>query len=864
MAGRTNRASIIRKVPMAALVVAIVGLAFAATPALAADGTGTIVVSPTYVVSGSTGNYLTFTYTVGAGGINNGDVTLLIPTGWTAPGNGFSAGGIGGSCSGDANNGATESGQLVTISGLTLGAGSTCTIQYGINGFNSGDTAPSTAGPNTFTTQEKSTAGGTDTNIGTQPVVTVGNDGTGTMVVSPNQVVASTTGNTLTFTYTATRTMTSGQLTIAVPAGWPTPSTTASAQGATTSTCGSVGISGSTIQVTGVSLSPNGTCTVTYGNKSGGPGLTAPTNGGPTPSTFTTQQEATNDANLIALAASPQVSVTAGDGAGTILVSPTSVIQGSSGNYLTFTYTAPAGGLDNGTLTLLIPSGWTPPGNGFSAGGIGGSCSGDANNGATESGQLVTISGLSLTGSTTCTIDYGISGFNSGDTAPSTEGANTFTTQEASTATGTLTNIATQPVVNVGSDGTGTMVVSPTHAVASSTGNTLTFTYTAGVAVSNGEVNIAVPAAWPTPSTTASAQGATTSTCGSVGISGSTIQVTGVSLSVNGTCTVTYGDQSGGPGATAPSSGGPTPLTFTTQEKSGSSGTLTTLGTGSPSVTVTAGDGTGAVSESPSTVITSSTGNDLTFTYTAPAGGLDNGTLTLLIPTGWTAPGNGFSAGGIGGSCSGDANNGATESGQLVTISGLSLTGSTTCTIDYGISGFNSGDTAPSTPGPYTFTLQEASTATGTLTNIATQPVVNVGSDGLGTMVVSPTQAVVSSSGNTLTFTYTAAGTVANGEVTVDVPAGWSSPTTTASAAGATTSTCGTVGISGSTIQVTGVNLSINGTCTVTYGNQASGPGATAPASGGSTTFTTQEESSFRRDVDNLGNGLTERDRDGR
>src|SRR5258708_12932975 len=88
-------------------------------------------------------------------------------------------------------------------------------------------------------------------------------------------------------------------------------------------------------------------------------------------------------------------------------------------------------------------------------------------------------------------------------------------------------------------------------------------------------------------------------------------------------------------------------------------------------------------------------------------------------------------------------------------MSGLSLSGGTTCTVLYGINGFNSGVTAPSTTGPYTFTTQEKSTAAGTLTSIASQPVVTVGSDGLGPMGVSPTHAVAASGSNTLPFTYT-------------------------------------------------------------------------------------------------------------
>ena len=80
--------------------------------------------------------------------------------------------------------------------------------------------------------------------------------------------------------------------------------------------------------------------------------------------------------------------------------------------------------------------------------------------------------------------------------------------------------------------------------------------------------------------------------------------------------------------------------------------------------------------------------------------------------------------------------------------------------------------------------------------------------DGTGTMTVSPTLVRVGSTGNTLTFTYTAVGALTSGEVDVVVPTGWSTPSTTSSAAGYTTSSTGTLAVSSSTIQVTALTLS--------------------------------------------------------
>ena len=836
-------------------------LAFAASPAMASDGTGTMTVAPTYVVSGSTGNFLTFTYTAGSGGVSGGTIAVTVPTGWTTPATGFSAGGVSGTCFQDSD-------QFVSVTGGTqiqmqdvfLSANAQCTIEYGISGFNSGDTAPSTAQTYAFTAAESTTSSGTLTNLTSgSPQVVVGNDGTGTMTVSPAHIVASSTGNTLTFTYTATRQMTDGELTIAVPSGWSTPSTTASAPGDTTSNCGTVGISGSTIQVTGMTLASAGSCTVVYGNKTSGPGVTAPTSGGPLPATFTVQQEATNDSNLNAIGASPKVVVTAADGAGTMTVSPTSVIQSSTGNQMTLTYTAPAGGLDNGNINITVPSGWSAPSftNTSAAGFTSDECG--ANNDV-ASGQTIELQGLSMTGGTTCEIIYGNKFEGPGATAPSSEGASTFTTQEQSYSTGTLTTLtAGSPIVNVGSDGTGTMTVGTQHVYAGSTGNTLIFTYTAALTISNGEVTIAVPSGgWSTPSTTQSAAGATTSTCGTVGVSGSTIQVTGVNLSATNTCTITYGNKTSGPGATGPANGGAVPISFTTQEKSSSSGTLTTLGSGPPGVIVTAVDGSGTMAVSPTNVITNSTGNQMTFTYTAPAGGLDNGNVNITVPSGWSAPS--FTSTSAAGFTSDECGaNNDVASGQTIELQGLSMTGGTSCEIIYGNKFEGPGATAPGTAGPSTFTTQEQSYSTGTLTTLtAGSPVVDVGNDGLGTMTVSPTIVSSGTSGNQLTFTYRAAATLSSGELTIAVPSGWSTPSTSPSAAGATTSNCGTVGVSGSTIQVTGVSLAASGSCTVVYGNKASGPGATAPVSGGPAspyTFTTQEKSSSSGTLTTIGTG---------
>src|SRR5262249_40546188 len=159
-------------------------------------------------------------------------------------------------------------------------------------------------------------------------------------------------------------------------------------------------------------------------------------------------------------------------------------------------------------------------------------------------------------------------------------------------------------------------------------------------------------------------------------------------------CHIVFGDTgSGGPGASAPGTGGSN--TFTTQEKSSAGGTLTALGV-SPIVTVVSADGTGTLTVLPTTVAPASTGNFLTFTYTAAAGWLFHGEIRIVIHAGWTTPDpNGFNPGGTNATC-GDSP--VTVAGNTIEVVNVTLTGGATCDIHYGISGFGT-VTAPNSVG---------------------------------------------------------------------------------------------------------------------------------------------------------------------
>jgi Subtilase family/Divergent InlB B-repeat domain/PASTA domain len=139
---------------------------------LAPDGSGSMSVSPTAVTAGSTGHTLTFTYAVASGGISGGALTLLVPSGWSAPSLTSTAAGY----TTTRKGGLSVSGQTITISGLTLGSGQKVTVAYGSKGGGGpGVTAPATTrvAVQTWTTKERSDLGGRLSLLASSPQVRV-------------------------------------------------------------------------------------------------------------------------------------------------------------------------------------------------------------------------------------------------------------------------------------------------------------------------------------------------------------------------------------------------------------------------------------------------------------------------------------------------------------------------------------------------------------------------------------------------------------------------------------------------------------------------------------------------------------------
>ncbi len=814
----------------------------------AADGSGTVAATFASASASQSGLTETLTYAPAAGSMAGGDVSVVVPAGWTAPQSTTpSAAGYVTATGGSGANTIAVTGAgpwTVTVSGVTLNQATaqTLVLRYGAtSGGGPGATAPPTTGAVAWSTKQRSSSRGTLTALGASPTVTVyAADGTGSAASSLSVVSGSQPGLTETLTYTAPAGgLSNGTLTVAVPAGWTAPATSAG-PGFTTASVGTVSVSGQTITVSGVTRTAGQTVVVTYGS-----GATAAAAAGPGTQSWPITTASTAGGILTAIGASPTITIVAPDGSGTATTPTTNVSAAQAGNTLVFTYTVPTGDLSNGGLKLTIPTGWSAPSVSAVAAGYTTSSAGTV----AVAAQVVTVSGLTLTTGSTVTITYGSKASGGpGATATATTGAQTWQLQQHSTAAGVFTNLGASPSVMVNAaNGSGTLTAGTAAVSASQTGRTVTFTYTAAAGgVSGGSVTVAAPAGWSAPSTTASAAGYTTASAGAVSAAGQTITVAGITLSGGSSMTIAYGDTGGGgPGATASSTTGA--QTWQGQEKSTLAGVLANLAA-SPSVTVYAADGAGAATSSISAVSAGQTGRTVTLTYTAPAGGTLNGSLTVVVPSGWTAPatvaGPGFSTTSVGA---------LSVSGQTITITGVTRTVGQTVVVTYGSAGTA---TASAAIGTQTWQIQESSTAAGTLTSIATSPAVTVyANDGSGTLAAATSNVSASQAGNTMVFTYTAAtGGMNGGTVTLVVPAGWSAPSTVASAAGYTTSSAGTVATAGQTITLSALTLAGGATVTITYGSKAGGgPGATATATTGTQTWQGQERSTAAGALTNLG-----------
>jgi ell wall binding domain 2 (CWB2) len=292
-------------------------------------------------------------------------------------------------------------------------------------------------------------ATGLGTPVGANLTGDLCSDGSGTMTVDQTAINASTR-TTLHFTYTAAagHNLTAGQIDIAVPAGWSTPSTTSSSAGYTTASPGTVSVSSNTIQVSGLTLASGSTVTITYGDTSGTGGGAVSPNAAQT-ATFSTTQKGLSTGTLTALASSPQVLVGGPDGSGTLAVSPSSIAP-STLTTLTFTYSPAVNtSLAAGTVAITVPvggtTGWTQPNTTPATAGYVTVSTGSVS----VSGSTIRVDGVTIPVGGSLTITYG-SGSGGAVPSPSATTTTNFTAQERNTSSGTLSALTPSPSVLVG------------------------------------------------------------------------------------------------------------------------------------------------------------------------------------------------------------------------------------------------------------------------------------------------------------------------------------------------------------------------------------------------------------------------------
>ncbi|HUZ81318.1 MAG TPA: GH25 family lysozyme [Gaiellaceae bacterium] len=134
-------------------------------------------------------------------------------------------------------------------------------------------------------------------------------------------------------------------------------------------------------------------------------------------------------------------------------------------------------------------------------------------------------------------------------------------------------------------------------------------------------------------------------------------------------------------------------------------------------------DGVGTMRTRTHSVRHVSTRHTIVFTYTAASVGIANGTVTLTVPSGWSAPSLRHAARGHVTASEG----GLSLSGRTIKVSGLTLAGGATLKITYGSkAGGGGGATAPKHRATQKWRAQERSSATGTQTPLAASPSIAV------------------------------------------------------------------------------------------------------------------------------------------
>src|SRR6266566_8739923 len=404
----------------------------------AADGFGTMTVSPTSAVAGQSLPAVTFTFAVPAGGSktynDNSTVSIVVPSGWSTPQKTSSTGPgfvriTSSTCpSGQPSvSGGTPAGTLsIAISGNTITVTHSCDAgnQFVLT-YNTVTAAPASLTPYEFTTSTHNSAnGGTGAPItasgAVQPAISVRTYASSTTTLTA--VPASPQPYATSVTFTAT-----------VANQGITPTGTIQFNDGATPLGSPVTVSGGSAQLTTSALSvATHTITAVYSGDVNYPASTSSS----LSYTITIAQAA--------------------DGAGTMTVSPATVDIGQTVTLMTFTFAVPVNYdfADSSKVNITVPAGWSAPQK-SSSGSSGYVQVSSSNNtcpsGAPASaGNSITISGNTITVVHSCDSGDQFRLTYANATAQATVGTSTFTVStDNKGVSGGAVEIAVQPTVTV-------------------------------------------------------------------------------------------------------------------------------------------------------------------------------------------------------------------------------------------------------------------------------------------------------------------------------------------------------------------------------------------------------------------------------
>ena len=326
-------------------------------------------------------------------------------------------------------------------------------------------------------------------------------DGTGTATVYPTEVRAAANDVQLVFTYTPTQTIVDGELRFTVPSGWSKPQVDDLGRPGYTEVDG-VGIGSATdddrssVTVPIFFLDKTHTLRITYGAAEAGRVVASATTG---TDSFRIEVKGHEDGNLKSIQRQPTVKVSgqaSGSGKAVLTVSPvggdTNLYAGDARRRLTITYTA-AGQMIGGRVRLTIPPNWSAPTRSTVA--VSPSAS------TRYDGQMAIVEGVNLSANGTLTFVY------TADVQPTVEtGVNFYVAVHSGISGDSFVDVSgsdTTLTVDVreAKRGSGSGTVTPTRVNPGDTGVNLTFTYTAvGEISAPREFRVQVPASWTAPS----------------------------------------------------------------------------------------------------------------------------------------------------------------------------------------------------------------------------------------------------------------------------------------------------------------------------------------------------------------------------